>query len=96
MKIAWNCEPTKDAEGKWKVVQVYYRGTDLQMNLTRCPAWYVRNEPWVADAIGAYFRWRDKNILPFAGGYEDQPRNFHRICDILDVCFAAMRGKDDG
>jgi len=92
MKKAWNCEPTEDG----RIVQVLYRGKDLEMALPRCPMWYIRKEVWIVRAINAYLRWRDKSVLPFAGGFEDQPVGFHSICDILDECFVAMRGKNDG
>ncbi len=47
-----------------------------------CPAQYFSK---YNRAFKAYNRWKNKNTLPRAGGWEDQPQDLMEMIDIIEA-----------
>jgi len=55
--------------------------------IDRCPAFYLKNSNFAYEALEMH-GWREKGILPFPGGYLDQPNKYVETMNYLDYLFS--------
>jgi hypothetical protein len=51
--------------------------------IDRCPAYYMKGAEWTQFAFQVY-SWKEKGILPYSGGFLEQPNIVVEICDFMD------------
>lgn len=57
------------------------------VSVDRCPAYYARRSSFAFDALEMH-AWREKGILPFSGGYLEQPNKYIEVMNYLDYLFS--------
>lgn len=57
------------------------------ISIDRCPNYYLKDSGEFTSEAFEMHNWREKGILPRAGGWTDQPNKFVEICNFLDFLF---------
>lgn len=56
------------------------------MVIDRCPGYYLKRG--IIQFAYELYNWREKGVLPYPGGYLDQPNRIVEICNYMDYLLA--------